>query len=105
MMITSNDLLAILRRFDVANDDNFARHIDQIKQSNPSPINQLVSFRFERNRYFVLLDETAEDRSDYIMQQIFTAKSDAEGEKGKAHSWEIEKQWKQRVKKKVLQSN
>ena len=80
MKITSNDLLAILRRFDVANDDNFARHIDQIKQSNPSPINQLVSFRFERNRYFVLLDETAEDRSDYIMQQIFTAKGDAEGE-------------------------
>jgi len=79
MKVTASDLLAILRRFDVATDDNVPRHIDQINVTNPSPINRLVSFRFDRKRFFVLFDETAEDRESYIMQQIFTAKSDAEG--------------------------
>lgn len=79
MKVTSSDLLAILRRFRVADDSNVPRHIDQIKQTHPSPINQLVQFRFNRNHYFVLFDETAEDQASYIMQQIYTAKSDAEG--------------------------
>lgn len=79
MKVTANDLLAILRRFRVAGDDNVPRQIDQIKHSNPSPINQLVRFRFDRKYFFALFDETAEDRENYIMQQIFTAKSDAEG--------------------------
>ena len=79
MKITANDLLAILRRFNVANADNLPRHIDQIKNSNPNPINQLVRFRFNRQHYFVLIDDTAEDRENYIMEQIFTAKSDARG--------------------------
>ena len=79
MKVTSSDLLAILRRFSVADDSNVPRHIDQIKQTHPSAINQLVQFRFNRNHYFVLFDETAEDSAGYIMQQIYTAKSDAEG--------------------------
>ena len=79
MKVTSSDLLAILRRFRIADDSNVPRHIDQIKQSHPSPINQLVQFRFNRNHFYVLLDETAEDSASYIMQQIYTVKSDAEG--------------------------
>ncbi len=79
MKVTSSDLLAILRRFKVADDSNVPRHIDQIKQTHPSAINQLVQFRFNRGHFFVLFDETAEDSASYIMQQIYTAKSDAEG--------------------------
>ena len=33
MKVTANDLLAILRRFRVAGDDNVPRQIDQIKHS------------------------------------------------------------------------
>ncbi len=79
MKITSSDLLAILRRFKVADASNVPRHIEHVKQSNPTPINQLVTFRFNRDYYYVLLDETAEDNADYIMKQIRTAKNDAEG--------------------------
>lgn len=79
MKVTSSDLLAILRRFRVADDSNVPRHIEQVKQSHPSPTNQLVGFRFNRNHYYVLFDESAEDDSAYIMRQIYTAKSDAEG--------------------------
>lgn len=79
MKVTTHDLLAILRRFNIANEESLARHIDQVKSSNPSPTNQLVRFRFNKTYYFVLIDETAEDRESYIMDQIYTAKSDAEG--------------------------
>lgn len=80
MKITSSDLLAILRRFSIANDDNVPRHIDQIKQSHPSPINQLVRFRFNRTHYDVLLDETAHDNETYILTQLRTANSNILGE-------------------------
>ena len=79
MKVTTSDLLAILRRFNVATGDQIPRNIDQIKQTNPSAINQLIEFRFNKNKFFVLLDETAGDDSSYVMSQIYTAKSDAEG--------------------------
>ncbi|NCU37551.1 RluA family pseudouridine synthase [Candidatus Saccharibacteria bacterium] len=56
------------------------RHIEQMSQSHPNPINQLVAFRFNRNHYYVLFDETAEDDDQYILQQIHKIKSDASGE-------------------------
>lgn len=79
MKITANDLLAILRRFSIANDSHVPRHIDQIKQSHPSPINQLIRLRFNRRHYYVLIDETAEDRASYIIDQIHTADSNING--------------------------
>lgn len=79
MKVTTSDLLAILRRFNKADDNNVPRNIDQVKNTNPSPINQLVEFRFNKQKFFVLFDETAQDDDTYIMQQIYTAKSDAEG--------------------------
>lgn len=79
MKVTTSDLLAILRRFNSADDSHVPRNIDQVKHTNPSAINQLIEFRFNKNKYFVLFDETAQDEASYIMQQIYTAKSDAEG--------------------------
>lgn len=80
MKISTSDLLAILRRFDEANETHVPRLIDQVAQSHPCPVNQLIRFRFNRQHYFVLLDEAAEDRVSYILDQIQTAKSDAQGE-------------------------
>lgn len=80
MKVTTSDLLAILRRFNEANEEHVPRLIDQVAQSHPSTTNQLVRFRFNRHHYFVLFDETAEDRLSYIMRQIQSEKSDAAGE-------------------------
>lgn len=79
MKLSTGDMLAILRRFSIADDTNVPRHIDQVIKSNPSAINQLVRFRFRRKHYFILIDDTAEDRESYIMDQIYTAKPDATG--------------------------
>ena len=80
MKVTTNDLLAILRRFGIASDEHVPRQIDQVKQSHPSPINQLVRFRFNRSHYDVLFDETANDREDYILDQLRVANSNIKGE-------------------------
>ena len=80
MKVTTSDLLAILRRFNEAGEGHVPRLIDQVAQSHPSVTNQLVRFRFNRHHYFVLFDETAEDRLSYIVRQIQSEKSDAAGE-------------------------
>lgn len=80
MKVTSSDLLAILRRFGVADDSNVPRHIEQVKQFHPSVVNQVVTFRFDRSYYYVLLDETAEDSTGYIDNELHKVNSNLEGE-------------------------
>lgn len=77
--VTSSDLLAILRRFDVALENSVPRHIEQIKFSNPSTTNTMVSFRFNKNRYCVLFDDVAEDDANFILQQFQTETNDLKG--------------------------
>src|SRR3954468_20863602 len=78
--VSSGDLIAILRRFDLANDDNVPRHIEQVKFSNPHEKNTLISFRFNKRQFYVLFDETGEDDAEYILSQIRTDKQDVIGE-------------------------
>lgn len=78
--ISSGDLLAILRRFERAGDEHVPRHIEQVKFSHPSPTNTLVSFKFNRQQFYMLLDDTAEDDLHYIEAQVRTAKQDLQGE-------------------------
>jgi 23S rRNA pseudouridine1911/1915/1917 synthase len=80
MKVTASDLLAILRRFDVASDAHVPRHIDQIRHSNPSPTNHLTSFRFERTIYDVLFDDTVEDRVAHVQDEIRIVKPNVDGE-------------------------
>ncbi len=80
MKANSRDILSILRRFERAGEENVPRHIEMVKVSNPNPINTLMSFRFSKQQYFVLFDDTADDDLEYIMKQIRTKKSDVTGE-------------------------
>lgn len=77
--LSSRDILELLRRFELAGDENVPRHIESVKTSNPNPINTLVSFNFNRGQYFILIDDTAEDDVNYIMKQIRTKKSTITG--------------------------
>lgn len=70
MKFLSSDALAVLRKFSLATDSNVPRDIERIAHHNPSSINQLVTFRFGKAQYAVLLDETAEDDEKYIIDEI-----------------------------------
>lgn len=68
--VSSNDVLAVLRRFKHAGEETMPRHVEQLKSSNPSVKNTLVSFKFNKTQYFLLFDDNAEDDVDYIQKQI-----------------------------------
>ena len=78
--VSSGDILAILRRYELANEDNVPRHIEQVKFSNPNPKNTLIAFRFNKQQFYVLFDDAAEDDVDYVLEQVRTDKQDANGE-------------------------
>lgn len=78
--VSSNDILAILRRFDVANQDNVPRHIEHVAISHPHEKNTLAAFRFNKQQFYVIFDDAAEDDVEYIIEQIKTSKPDVTGE-------------------------
>ncbi len=77
--IASNDVIAILRRFNLAGDDNVPRHVEQMKTTQPNELNMLVAFRFDKTQYYILVDDTAEDDIDYILEQVQSDRSDLKG--------------------------
>lgn len=79
MKLDPSAIIAILRLFMQANDDNLAKAIDQVRRDQPSPISASVSFRFKGNKWTVLLDDTAEDREGYIIDEITKVEPNAEG--------------------------
>ncbi len=78
--IASNDVIAILRKFDLADYDNVPRHVEHLKITHPHETNTLVSFRFNKTQFYILVDDTAEDDVEYIVDQIKTDKMDVAGE-------------------------
>lgn len=78
--VSSRDILGVLRRYDLAGDDNVPRHIEMVKMSHPGPINTLVSFRFMKKQFYILFDDTAEDDINYVLSQIKTIQSNIVGE-------------------------
>jgi 23S rRNA pseudouridine1911/1915/1917 synthase len=77
--ISSGDCLAILRRFELAGNDNVPRHIKQLTYSHPRDTNTMASFQFNKQQFYILFDEAAEDDTDYVMSQIRTIKQDVKG--------------------------
>lgn len=77
--IASSDVITILRKFELAGDDNVPRHVEQLKTTNPNDINMLVSFRFSKTQFYILADDTAEDDVDYIVEQIHSDSAAAAG--------------------------
>lgn len=78
--VSSSDALAILRRFKLANDDNVPRHIEQLKVTHPGPKNTLATFRFNKQSYYTLFDDEAEDDISYISEQVQSDRGDIHGE-------------------------
>jgi len=72
--IASNDILAILRKFDLAAEENVPRHVEQLKLTHPSATNTMASFRFNKQQFYVLYDDTAEDSEGYVVDQIGAGK-------------------------------
>lgn len=71
--------MAILRRFDVASDDDIQRSIDQIRRVTPDDESIVVSFRFQKQRYFIIFDHRAEDDEEYLLGVIHQQDANVRG--------------------------
>ena len=80
MKVSSSDILDILRRFEIASEDNVPKNISIIKSSHPSPINTLIEFSFVKSKYFLLFDDTVSSDVDYLNSQILPKGQDINGE-------------------------
>jgi 23S rRNA pseudouridine1911/1915/1917 synthase len=78
--VSSNDILAVLRKYDLAGDENVPRHISMVSFSNPHEKNTLISFRYAKQDFYLLFDDNADDNVAYIKQQINTVKQELHGE-------------------------
>ncbi len=78
--VSSRDALDVLRHYKLADANNVPRNIEAIKVSHPKPYNTLASFRFNKQLFYVLFDNTAEDDDEYVLLQIKSVKNDVTGE-------------------------
>lgn len=78
--LSSSDILQILRKFEVAGDDNVPRHISMVSFTSPHPKNTLVHFRFAHQEFYILIDSEADDDTEYILEQIRSENPDTSGE-------------------------
>lgn len=78
--IEPGDLKAILRLYKVDYSDDTDHRIDQIEtMTTPSSVGSITSFRFNKRRYCVLFDETAQDDLEYMTEQIGHVTTSKEG--------------------------
>lgn len=74
------DIISILRRFEIAGEDNAPRHVEQVKITNTTPLSTLVNFRFMRHNYYILFDDEALDDPEYVLQQVRLIDENVEGD-------------------------
>ena len=78
--ISSRDVLDILRRFELAGDDNVPRHVETLKMSHPNSISTMAEFRFNKHQFYILFDDSVDDDIDYAIKQIKYKKHTLKGE-------------------------
>ncbi len=76
----SSEVIAILREFTIASDDNMPRQVEQLTATQPLESSTILSFRFLGTRYHILVDSAAEDSERYVFDQIQSVSHLADGE-------------------------
>lgn len=71
--------MAILRQFEVAGELSEKRSITQVKEIQPRENTRLIAFLFDKTKYFILFDESAEDDEEYILSQVHILHQDVRG--------------------------
>lgn len=73
MKFDASDIIAILRLFKLASSDQMPRLVERIEKSKPHEKSVLIKFRFQKDRYALIIDNTAEDDETFILSQINTS--------------------------------
>lgn len=66
----NNEIMAILRQYGVADEDSSRRSISQVSEPQPEFASRIISFIFNRTKYFILYDDSAEDDIENIFIEL-----------------------------------
>ena len=78
--ISSADVVGVLRRFKLATDDNVPRHIEMLRVSHPTVASTMASFRFNKEQFYIVFDDTIEDDTEYLLEQLQSDKQSVLGD-------------------------
>jgi 23S rRNA pseudouridine1911/1915/1917 synthase len=78
--ITTSDTIVILQKFNLADIDARSREIDQLRVTYPTDYTTVASFRFHKQLYYIIIDTTAEDDTNYLLGYINAIISNTKGE-------------------------
>lgn len=74
-----SEVLAILRQFEVAGQKTLRKEITQLKETEPRIGVRLIYFIFNKTPYFIIIDASADDDTEYLMEMIRAQKQHAAG--------------------------
>lgn len=74
-----NEAYGILRQFEVAGERTSKKALTYIKETNPHGDVRLISFLFEQTPYYIIIDATAEDDTEYLKDIILSQRPEIEG--------------------------
>ena len=76
----SGDILKILRKFQIAGEENVPRNIEELKKIVADEFSEIFVFKFNKNKFFIVVDGMAEDDEFYIQNLLRKHFGDIEGE-------------------------
>ena len=74
-----NEIINVLRQFEVAGQLTSRREISHIKEASPRTNVRLLSFVFEKTPYVIIFDATADDDTEYLLSHIHALRPQATG--------------------------
>lgn len=74
-----SEVLGILRQFEVAGELTLRKEIKNIKEVSPRMAVRVISFAFEKTPYFIVIDASAEDDTEYLLSLIHDQKPGIKG--------------------------
>ena len=75
----SGDILKILRKFQIAGEENVPRNIEELKKIVADEFSEIFVFKFNKNKFFIVVDGMAEDDEFYIQDLLRKHFGDIEG--------------------------
>lgn len=66
----NNEIMAILRQFEIAGELSSRRSISQARELQPRPATRMLSFLFDRTKYYAIYDNIADDDDEYLKELI-----------------------------------
>ena len=76
----SGDILKILRKFQIAGEENVPRNIEELKKITADEFSEIFTFKFNKHKFFIVVDGMAEDDEFYIQDLLRKHFGDIEGE-------------------------